>query len=127
IFLFYFPTDLVAQSEKLTLGLVWTLIRHYHIAGNFHEEETKSKGTDKEKLLKRCNAILEHRGSQPIRNFKADVSSELFQCLLQHLQDAHQTSKTTSNKSLSELDQFETIFAKAEKDFQIPSLLDAED
>ncbi|KNC86053.1 hypothetical protein SARC_01778 [Sphaeroforma arctica JP610] len=141
--------DIYGRSTKLSLGLVWTLIRHFHIQSSLGEDSAEGadvttpvladKSTDREKLMRRLNAIYTHRGQKPIRNFKCDfVSADRFTCLLGHLRDTQRASGgcVRTDATVDGMQDFGTqpvavqfalVFKAAEEEFEIPQLLDAED
>eukprot|EP01134_Creolimax_fragrantissima_P003432 CFRG3432T1 len=134
--------DIYAKSTKLSLGLVWSLIRHFHIEVNLDSTRDsdglgKKKRSHKDKLLGNLNTIFIQRGFDRISNFKSDFSNaNRFYCLVQHLRalcDVVETSpkkeKTDMDRfmSLTQIEQFTTVFEVAQQEFQIPQLLDMED
>ncbi|KNC81313.1 hypothetical protein SARC_06363 [Sphaeroforma arctica JP610] len=141
--------DLYEKSTKLSLGLVWTLIRHYHIFVNLedkrdsdekNEVRQKKKSTDpKAKLLRQINRIYALRGMDPVSNFKsAFKDAKRFYALVQHLRSECPRVEPTPSplevfddmarfNTLSLGEQFADTFRAAKEEFDIPDLLEADD
>merc|ERR1719420_2464154 len=118
------PGHLADKDTKMILGMVWTIIHHYQVAGISVEELTAKEG-----LLLWCQRKTASYKTEPrdvhIKNFTDSWGDGLGFCALIHkhrpdLIDYDSLDKANAKENL------QLAFDVAERELDIPALLDAD-
>ncbi|KAK2552536.1 Spectrin beta chain [Acropora cervicornis] len=118
--------DIVDGNNKITLGLIWTIILRFQISDITIEGETKEKRSAKDALLLWCQSKTVGYRNVTVSNFTTSWRDGLAFCSLIHrhrpdLIEYDKLSKSEPEKNLN------LAFEVAETQLEIPQLLDAED
>ncbi|XP_074600372.1 dystonin-like protein short stop isoform X2 [Brevipalpus obovatus] len=117
------PDDIVDSNQKLTLGLIWTIILHYQISDIIQHDESV---TFKEALLKWAQKTTEGYPGVKVTDFTNTWKDGLaFNAILHRnrpdLLDYRACGSKTNRENL------ESAFRIAERDLGVTRLLDPED
>eukprot|EP01087_Luapelamoeba_hula_P017398 TRINITY_DN547_c0_g1_i1.p1 TRINITY_DN547_c0_g1~~TRINITY_DN547_c0_g1_i1.p1 ORF type:complete len:2178 (+),score=469.78 TRINITY_DN547_c0_g1_i1:249-6782(+) len=112
------PQDIYEGKTKLILGLIWTLILHYHLAaGRWNRED----------LLGWVNQVLATQGKKVSDFTDSWKDGTAFAGLVDYLLNRYDLGPLDITEETSPFDKLELAFETALKEFKIPKLLDAED
>lgn len=113
--------DVVDENRKLILGMVWTIILRFAIA-DISEEELNAK----EALLLWCKKKTAGYRDVAVENFTYSWQDGLALCALIHAHRPDLIPYDTLDKE-NKAENLRLAFEVAEKNFDIPQLLDVED
>lgn len=118
--------DIVDGNNKITLGLIWTIILRFQISDITIEGETKEKRSAKDALLLWCQSKTVGYRNVTVSNFTTSWRDGLaFNALIhRHRPDLIEYDKLTKSEPEKNLN---LAFEVAETQLEIPQLLDAED
>ncbi|KAM7448230.1 hypothetical protein ABFA07_003643 [Porites harrisoni] len=118
--------DIVDGNNKITLGLIWTIILRFQISDITIEGETKEKRSAKDALLLWCQSKTVGYRNVTISNFTTSWRDGLaFNAVIhRHRPDLIEYDKLTKSEPEKNLN---LAFEVAETQLEIPQLLEAED
>lgn len=118
--------DIVDGNNKITLGLIWTIILRFQIQDITIEGETKEKRSAKDALLLWCQSKTVGYRNVTVSNFTTSWRDGLaFNALIhRHRPDLIEYEKLTKSEPEKNLN---LAFEVAETQLEIPQLLEAED
>ncbi|ETV90398.1 hypothetical protein H310_14824 [Aphanomyces invadans] len=115
-------SDILDGNNKLILGLMWTIIKHYQV-GDIAVDGVSGK----EGLLLWCNRLFEPFHFR-VSNFTNNWSNGAAFCYLVHALNAELLPDVVAfTEQSSPVENLATAFGLLEKHFQIPALLNPED